>query len=321
MELRPLGRSPLKVSALALGTMNFGSDWHGVGAVDEKTARDLVDLALEAGVTLIDTADIYGRGASEEMLGKILRGRRSQVLLATKVLGRMDPSDPSSGGLSRRHILEGLEASLRRLKTDWVDLYMPHGWDPAVPLEESLEAFDRAVTAGKVRVLGCSNFSGWELRQALAAAARNGWSPFQFDQVQYSAAARFIEEDLVPVCVDRRVSVLAWSPLGGGLLSGKYAAASAARPAGRRRDPAKAFPQLPEARLEGLVALLDKVAALEGLTCAQAALGYVLAKPWVASAVVGARSPAQLRETLAARPLLPRSVALIDRAGELCSAR
>lgn len=319
MEQRTLGRGPLTVSALALGTMNFGSDWHGTGAVDERTARGLVDLALESGVTLIDTADIYGRGASEEMLGKILRGRRSKVLLATKVLGRMDPADASSGGLSRRHIMAGLEASLKRLKTDYVDLYMPHGWDPAVPLEESLEAFDRLRAAGKARVTGCSNFSGWELRQALNLAGRNGWTPFQFDQVQYSAAARFIEEDLVPVCVDQRVSVLAWSPLGGGLLSGKYA--GAARPAGRRQDPVRAFPQLPEARLEGLVAVLGRVAELEGVTCAQAALGYVLAKPWAASAVIGARTPEQLRETLAAKPLSTRGVALLDRAGELCSAR
>lgn len=302
MRLRPLGRSALRVSEYSLGTMNFGYDWHGIGAIDEKTARSLVDLALERGVNLIDTADIYGYGAAETMLGKILKGRRGKVLIATKVLGRMKPGDASSGGLSARHIKEALDASLKRLKTDYVDLYMPHGWDPEVRIEETMEAFEKAAAAGKVRVLGCSNFSG----EQLASALRLG--RLEFDQVQYSAASRFIENDLTPVCAENGVSVLAWSPLGGGLL-----AARAGRP--------PRFPNLPEARLAGLVEMLKKVAVLEGVQPVQAALAWVAARPHVASAVVGARTVEQLAATLSAPPLSAKAAALLDRASDVCAIR
>lgn len=320
MKLNPLGRSGLKVSALALGTMNFGSDWHGSGALDEAAARSLVDLALERGVNLIDTADIYGRGASESMLGRILKGRRPKVLLATKLLGRMRLGDPSSEGLSRRRVAEALEESLRRLRTDYVDLYMPHGWDPAVPIEETLDALDRAVRDGKVRALGCSNFSGPQVERSLEASAASGRARFEFDQVQFSLAMRFIENDLAGLCAERGVSVLAWSPLGGGLLTGKYAGAGP-RPEGRRRDPARAFPALPESRLEGLVTVLRKTAELEGLLPLQAALGWVLARPWVASAVVGARNASQLEASLSLRPLSKRAAALLERASDVAAVR
>lgn len=315
MELRPLGRSGLKVSALALGTMNFGSDWHGVGAADEKTARSLVDMALDAGVNLIDTADIYGRGAAETLLGKILRGRRNRALIATKVLGRMKPGDPSSGGLSRKHIKQAAEASLRRLKTDRLDLYMPHGFDPEVPWEESLEAFGRLVEDGKVRAFGCSNFSGPNLAAALGLPGPD----VNFNQVQYSLASRFIENDLVPVCASNDVSILAWSPLGGGLMTGKYPAdLSKPRPLGRRRIPGRAFPELPEGRLSGALAVLSRIAKMESLTPAQTALGWVLGRPCVASAVVGARTPEQLKENLGARALSARSMAFLETASNLC---
>lgn len=307
--MNPLGRSGLQVSALSLGTMNFGADWHGVGAIDDKTASSLLDLALERGVNLIDTADIYGRGAAEEMLGRILKKRRGRLLLATKVLGQMDLDDPSTGGLSARWIKRALDASLKRLRTDHVDLYMPHGWDFEVPLEETLGALEAAVKAGKVRVLGCSNFSGEQLASARGRLA--------FDQVQYSLAARFPENDLVPVAVRDGVGLLAWSPLAGGLLSGKYAAAGAS---GRRAAP-DAFPFVEPQRGAALVKVLRAVCALERSTCAQAALGWIMGKPFVASAVVGARTTAQLAELLEARPLSPRAAALLDRASELCSPR
>lgn len=305
--MNPLGRSGLQVSALSLGTMNFGADWHGVGAIDDRTASSLIDLALERGVNLIDTADIYGRGAAEEMLGRILKGRRKKVLLATKVLGRMDLEDESTGGLSARWIKRALDGSLKRLKTDRVDLYMPHGWDVRVPLEESLAALESAVKAGKVRVLGCSNFSGEQL-----AAARGR---LHFDQVQYSLAARFPENDLAPVAARDGVSLVSWSPLAGGLLSGKYAAAGAS---GRRASPG-AFPYVEPQRGAALVKVLGAVASLEGSTRAQAALGWILGKPFVASATLGARTPAQLAELLDSKPLSPRSAALLDRASEICS--
>ncbi|MBI2790219.1 MAG: aldo/keto reductase [Elusimicrobia bacterium] len=305
--MNPLGRSGLSVSALSLGTMNFGADWHGVGAIDDKAASSLIDLALERGVNLIDTADIYGRGAAEEMLGRILKGRRKKVLLATKVLGQMDLDDPSTGGLSARWVKKALDASLKRLKTDHVDLYMPHGWDREVPLEETLKALESAVKAGKVRVPGCSNFSGEQL-----ASARGR---FAFDQVQYSLAARFPENDLVPVAERDGVSLVSWSPLAGGLLSGKYASAAASG----RRTSADAFPYVEPQRGAALVKVLRAVAALEGSTCAQAALGWIMGKPFVASATLGARTTAQLSELLDAKPLSPRAAALLDRASELCS--
>ncbi|MDE2510038.1 MAG: aldo/keto reductase [Elusimicrobia bacterium] len=316
MEQRELGRSGLKVSVLTLGTMNFGADWHGIGAIDDRAAASLLDEALERGVNSIDTADIYGRGAAEEMLGRLLRGRRrDKVLIATKVLGQMDLADRKSGGLSARWIERALEGSLRRLRTDRVDLYMPHGWDPAVPIDETLEALDRAVRAGKVRVLGCSNFSGPQLALAAGAAASGGRSPLQFDQVQYSLVARFPEADLVPVASAAGVSLTAWSPLGGGLLSGKYGAPGAS---GRRLSP-EAFPYVAPAAGAAVVAVLRRVAVLEGVTPAQAALGWIMTRPCVATAVVGARDAVQLRETLAARPLSARSAALLDRASALAA--
>jgi aryl-alcohol dehydrogenase-like predicted oxidoreductase len=317
VELRALGRSGLKVSALSLGTMNFGADWHGIGAIDERAASSLLDLALERGVNLIDTADIYGRGAAEEALGRLLKGRRrDKVLIATKVLGQMDLSDRSAGGLSARWIARALDGSLRRLRTDRVDLYMPHGWDPAVPLDETLQALDRAVRAGKVRVLGGSNFSGPQLSRALRAAAAGGRARFEFDQVQYSLVSRFTDADRVPVARAEGVSLTAWSPLGGGLLSGKYAAPGAS---GRRTAP-DAFPYVSPAAGDAVVTVLRRVAALEGVTPAQAALGWIMAKPFVATAIVGARDAAQLAETLDSRPLSARSAALLDRASVMFSA-
>ncbi len=309
MELRALGRSDLKVSALSLGTMNFGADWHGIGAVDDRAASSLLDLAAERGVNLLDTADIYGRGASEEVLGRLLKGgRRQKFMIATKVLGRMDPEDRSTGGLSARWIERALEGSLRRLRTDRVDLYMPHGWDPAVPIDETLEALDRADRAGKVRVLGASNFFGSQLALAMKAAPPGG-ARLEFDQVQYSLVSRSAESELAPVAVNGGVSLMAWSPLGGGLLSGKYSVAGAT---GRRSGP-EPFPYIAPAAGRAVVSVLSRVAALEGVTPAQAALGWVLSKPFIATAVVGARDVGQLAETLDARPLSARAVALLDR--------
>ena len=296
---------------MALGTMNFGSDWHGTGLLDEKGARALLDVAEENGVDHVDTADIYGYGAAETLLGKLLKGRRDKWVIATKVRAHMKEGDPASGGLSAKHIAEGLDASLKRLKTDYLDLYMPHYPDESVPLEESLAAFDKAVRQGKARALGCSNFPPVDLARSLAWAA--GKRPrFEFDQVQFSLAAPWAERELAPLCAEEGVSVLAWSPLGGGLLSGKYMGPS--RLPGRRQDPGKAYPPLPETGLGPVLELLKRVAALEGLSMSQAALGWVLGKPWVASAVVGARTPAQLRETLAARPLSAKAQTLLDRA-------
>lgn len=288
MQQRPLGRSGVKVSALSLGTMAWGSAWHGRKPVDEQAAARLLDMALEAGINLLDTADVYGRGAAEEMLGRLLKGRRSKVLLASKVLGSLGPG---TGGLSSKWIARALEGSLKRLGTDHLDLYMPHGWDAGVPPEETFEALELLRKDGKFRVLGVSNYNAGMLKQARALAG------IHFNQVQYSAAVRFAESER-----GEGVPVLAWSPLGGGWLTG-----------GRPE-----FPAFPKAA--GLVPVLAKVGEFEGLTPAQAALGFVLSRPWAASAVIGPRTPEQLSELLKARPLSAKGVAFLERAGEACSA-
>jgi aryl-alcohol dehydrogenase-like predicted oxidoreductase len=314
MEHRSIGRSGIEVSALALGTMNFGYDWHGIGAIEEPVARDLIDLAAERGVNFIDTADVYGYGAAETMLGRILKGRRDKFIVASKVCGRMDPNDPNSGGLSRKHIAEGLEATLARLGTDYLDLYMPHAPDGSIELEESLEAFERARAAGKVRSLGCSNFDPSYWGRALEWAEASGKARFEFDQVQISLAAPWALPDLGPICAEQGTSLLAWSPLGGGVLSGKYADPKKPRPGGRRRDPADAFPPVAEGRLAGLVSLLGKIGQLEGVSSAQAAIGWILGKPEVSSVILGARTREQLEETLGSRGLSERSQTLLNKA-------
>lgn len=314
MERRRIGRSRLEASALALGTMNFGSDWHGTGLVDEKGAKALLAVAEECGVDHIDTADIYGYGAAETLLGKLLKGKRQRWVIASKVRAHMKPGDPTSGGLSARHIQEGLEASLKRIKTDYLDLYMPHYGDAEVPLEESLAAFEKLSRQGKVRVLGCSNFSPPEWDAALSWAGTKK-PRFEFNQVQVSLAVPYALADFAALCSREGVSLTAWSPLAGGFLSGKYRGGS--RPEGRRKDPAKAYPPLPEGRLEPVLTLLEKVAELEQMTMAQAALGWLLGKTCVAGVVVGARRPEQLREALGAKRLTEKSQSLLDRAASL----
>ncbi|MBI4679212.1 MAG: aldo/keto reductase [Elusimicrobia bacterium] len=310
MESRPLGRTSLKVSVLSLGTMNFGSEWCGRKFVDDRTASSMLDAAMEAGVNLIDTADVYGLGACESMLGRLLGKRRGKLLLATKVCGEMRPGDPSSGGLSARHISQALDDSLKRLRTDRVDLYMAHAPDPRVRVEETLEAFGKAVKAGKARVVGCSNFSAEQLREALALAG--GSRPrLEFNQVEYNLACRSIEADLVPFCEDEGVSILSWSPLGGGGLTCRY-------PGDRRRQEALG---MAPARLEGLAHVVEKVAVSEDLTPGQAALGWVASKPWVASAVFGASNVAQLKENLGAKALDRRMASILDKASALCLGR
>ncbi|MCX5795754.1 MAG: aldo/keto reductase [Elusimicrobia bacterium] len=318
MEKRALGSSGLEIGVLALGTMGWGSDWMGSTPVDEKTARSLLDFALDSGVNLIDTADIYGYGAAETMLGRILGKRRQRVLLATKVRWQMDPDNPASGGLSKRRIRAALDASLKRLKTDYLDIYMPHAPDNRVPLEETLGALAAAVKAGKVKVLGCSNFPGAQWRQALAASAAKAWPRCECDQVEYSLVARSADGDVLPVAGAEKVSVIAWSPLAGGYLTGKYLEPGQ-RPKGRRQDPSKAFPPLDEKRYGGVVRVLITVAKQEATTPSAAALSWVLSRPGIAAAVVGASSLMQLREDLALKTLSPKSLGFIDQASILCS--
>src|SRR5918911_3580501 len=223
MDYRQLGRSGLRVSALTMGTMTFGGrdQFANVGNTDVAGARRQIDLALDAGVNVIDTADVYSRGVSEEIIGEVLEGRRDRVLLATKVRMPMGEG-PNDAGLSRQHIVEACEASLRRLRTDHIDLYQVHEWDGQTPLEETLAALDHLLQSGKVRYVGCSNYAGWQVMKALGIAERTGLPRFVSQQIYVSLHERSAEYEIIPSAIDQGLGLLVWSPLAGGLLSGKY---------------------------------------------------------------------------------------------------
>jgi aryl-alcohol dehydrogenase-like predicted oxidoreductase len=312
VNLRFLGRSGLRVSALALGTANFGSAWGGAPAVDEKTARNLLAAALDHGVNFVDTADIYGYGVSEAMLGKIMGRRRSKLVLATKVFGQMRPGEPESGGLSRRHVLEALDASLKRLRTDYLDLYMPHAWDDGVPIEETLDALNRAKIKGKIRVLAAANFSGEQFQRMLDACSTHRWHRVEVAEARCGLALGPISPELSECAVRAGVSVVAWGALGGGLLA--EGVRSRAAGASRRWEPEEPPPAAAERNLAALRKILGRVAEREGLRPAQAAIGWSLGRPGVDSAIVSATTAAQLKVLLASRELSAESVAELDRA-------
>jgi aryl-alcohol dehydrogenase-like predicted oxidoreductase len=304
MEYRALGKSGLRISVLTMGTMTFGGrgGFAQVGSTGVDQARRQVDMCLDAGVNLIDTADVYSGGLAEEIVGEVLRGRRDRVLLATKV--RMPMGDgPNDAGLSLHHVISGCEASLRRLGTDHIDLYQVHEWDGQTPLEETLEALDLLVKSGKVRYIGASNYAAWQLMKALGTADRLGLTRFVSQQIYYSLQAREAEYELIPLTVDQGLGVLVWSPLAGGLLSGKYRRDQQA-PAGSRQltdwgEP----PVYDQERLYDTIEVLVKVAEQHGVSAAQVALAYTLAKPAVTSVIIGARTDEQLADNLAAASL------------------
>ena len=304
MEYRTLGRSGLRVSVLTMGTMTFGGrgDFADVGSTGADEARRQVDMCLDAGINLIDTADIYSGGLSEEIVGGVLDGRRDRVLLATKVRMPMGEG-PNDAGLSRHHIITGCEASLRRLRTDHIDLYQVHEWDGQTPLEETLEALDLLVSSGKVRYVGASNYTAWQLMKTLGTAERAGLPRFVSQQIYYSLQAREAEYELIPLAVDQGLGVLVWGPLAGGLLSGKYRRNREA-PAGSRQltdwgEP----PVYDQESLYDIIEVLVGIGAGHGVSAAQVALAYTLGKPAVTSLVIGARTSEQLADNLAAASL------------------
>jgi aryl-alcohol dehydrogenase-like predicted oxidoreductase len=305
VEYRTLGASGLKVSMLTMGTMTFGGrgGFANVGSTGVDEARQQVDLCLEAGVNLIDTADVYSSGLSEEILGQVLKGRRDEVLVGTKVRMPMGPG-PNDAGLSRHHILSGCEASLRRLGTDHIDLYQVHEWDGLTPLEETLEALDLLVQAGKVRYVGASNYAGWQLMKALGTAERTGLPRFVSEQIYYSLQARDAEYELIPAAVDQGLGVLVWSPLAGGLLSGKYRRGQEPPAGSRQLTDWNEPPVYDQETLYDTVEVLVAIGAEHGVSAAQVALAYLLGKPGVTSLVVGARTTAQLTDNLAAADLV-----------------
>jgi aryl-alcohol dehydrogenase-like predicted oxidoreductase len=305
MEYRQLGHSGLRVSVLTLGTMTFGGrgGFAAVGATDVAGARRQVDMCLDAGVNLIDTADVYSGGLSEEITGEVLKGRRDSVLLSTKVRMTMGPG-PNDAGLSRQHIIAGCEASLRRLGTDHVDIYHVHEWDGQTRIEETLSALDTLVTSGKVRYLAASNYSGWQLMKALAVADSRGYERFAAQQIYYSLEARDAEYELLPLAVDQGLGILVWSPLAGGLLSGKYRRSGS--PSEGTRQVSGTWNEPPvrdKEKLYDTIEVLVDIAAGHGASPAQAALAWLLGRPAVTSLIIGARTDEQLRDNLDAASL------------------
>ena len=303
MEYRRLGHSGLNVSALTLGTMTFGGQggFSKVGSTDVAGAKRQVDMCLDAGVNLFDTANIYSDGESEEILGKAISGRRDNLLLATKV--RMTMGDgPNDAGLSRHHIIRQCEESLRRLGTDYIDLYQVHEWDGLTPLEETLEALDTLVKSGKVRYVGSSNYSGWQLMKALGVSDALGLQRFVSQQIHYTLQAREAEYELVPLAIDHECSILVWSPLAGGLLSGKYRRDRDAEE-GRHVEGWDEPPVRDSEKLYDTVDVLVEIAEGRGVSAAQVALSWLIDRPGVASIIVGARTDEQLEDNLAAADL------------------
>ena len=305
MDYRQLGNSGLKVSTLALGTMTMGGagGFAKVGNVGVADARRMIDLAVEAGVNLIDTANVYSGGASEEIVGEVLAGRRKGgLLLATKA--RFPMADgPNDRGLSRWHLIRECEASLRRLRTDVIDLYQVHQWDGLTPLEETMEALDSLVRNGKVRYIGCSNFSGWHVMKAMEVARREGRIPFVSQQIHYTLQAREAEYELIPISLDQKLGVLVWSPIAGGLLSGKHRRDQKTPEGTRQFAGWKEPPIADEARLWDIVDVLVGIADARGVSGAQVALAWLLGRPAVTSLVIGGRTEAQIKDNLAAASL------------------
>lgn len=320
MEHRLLGRSGFKVPVLSLGTGTFGgkgnmfSKW---GTTDVAEATRLVDVCLEHGLNFFDTANVYSSGASEEILGKAIEGRRDSVLLSTKATFTTGPT-PNDKGSSRWHIIRALEASLRRLGTDHVDLYFMHGFDALTPAEESLRALDDLVTAGKIRYIGCSNFSGWHTMKALATSERLGLGRYVAYQGYYSLLGREYEWELMPLAADQGLGTMVWSALGWGRLGGKIRRGQAAQEGRIQQGGAPGGPPVDDAFVYDVVDVLDEVAKETGKTVAQIALNWVLGRPTVSNIVIGARNEEQLVQNLGALgwSLSKEQIAKLDKVSE-----
>ena len=288
MQYRRAGSSGLQVSVVGLGANNFG------GRTEEAQSIAVIHHALDRGVTTIDTADVYSGGRSEEIIGRALRGRRHQAEILTKVRGEMGPG-PHDKGLGRTHIMAACEASLRRLQTDYIDLYQVHSWDPDAPLEETLRALDDLVRDGKVRYADCSNFAAWQLTWALWIADRRGYAPFASVQPEYNMFERSVEAELLPACAQFGVGVIPYFPLASGLLTGKYRAGVPIPEGTRYHGNERLRQQLTDERL-GQVARLEEIARAQGKTVGQLAIAWLLARPEVCSVIAGATRPEQVEE-------------------------
>jgi aryl-alcohol dehydrogenase-like predicted oxidoreductase len=309
MKYNQFGRTGLFVSEICLGAMTFGGNpdagfWKAIGQLGQAEVDGLVARSLAAGVNFFDTADVYSFGQSERLLGQAFKNlgvARKDVIIATKVFGDMGPG-PNDRGASRGHIMDSVQASLERLQTDHIDLYQIHGNDAVTPLEETLRALDDLVRQGLVRYVGVSNWAAWKIARALGISEAKGYARFETLQAYYAIAGRDLERELVPMLTEERLGLMVWSPLAGGLLSGKFGP-GAPTPEGARRT-AFDFPPVDTARAWACVAVMREVAAAHGVSVAQVALAWLLAKPHVMSIIIGAKSLAQLEDNLAAADLV-----------------
>jgi aryl-alcohol dehydrogenase-like predicted oxidoreductase len=303
MRYSNFGRTGLFVSELCFGSMTFGGTsgmWEKIGTTAQEDANRLIGIALDAGINFVDTADVYAEGESERILGKALGARRKDVVLASKVRLRTGPG-PNDVGLSRAHIMASIDASLRRLGTDWIDLYQIHGYDALTPLDETLRALDDLVRSGKVRNIGCSNLAAWHIAKANGLAAQHGLSRFESLQAYYTIAARDLERELVPVLNDQQMGLMVWSPLAGGFLSGKYSREQDG-PAGSRRTTFD-FPPVHRERAFDCIDAMRKIGTAHGTSVARVALAWLRAQPHVTTIIIGAKNEEQLRDNIDATTL------------------
>ena len=324
MEYRNLGMSGLKVPVLSFGTGTFGGEgplFSAWGNSDSRQARRLIDICLEAGVTLFDTADVYSNGAAERILGEAIKGRRDRVLVSAKT-GLPMGDGPNEAGHARGPLIDAVEASLRRLGTDYVDLLQLHAFDAGTPVEEVLHTLDMLVRAGKVRQIGVSNFSGWQLMKSLDAASLHHWPRYVAHQVYYSLIGRDYEWELMPLGHDQGVGAIVWSPLGWGRLTGKIRRGQPWPEGSRLHETAQWGPPVDEERLYRVVDTLEAVATELDASVPQVAIAWLLARPTVSSVIIGARNEAQLRDNIAAAELRlsPEHIAMLDAASDVMPA-
>ena len=305
MRYNPLGRTGLFVSEICLGTMTFGGSegmWRQIGALQQLDAEKLIGQAVDAGINFIDTADVYSEGLSEQITGQALKNLkipRENVVVATKVFGAMGEG-PNARGLSRSHILDGVKASLKRLQLDHIDLYQVHGFDPATPIEETLQALDQLVRHGHVRYVGVSNWAAWQIMKALGISERLGLSRFESLQAHYSVAGRDLEREIVPMLQSEGVGLMVWSPLAGGFLSGKYGRDQQGQAEEGSRRIAFDFPPLNKGKAWDCIDAMRPIAEAHGVSVARIALAWLLHQPQVTSVIVGAKRAEQLADNIAA---------------------
>jgi len=321
VEYRQLGNSGLKVSALSLGTSTFGGGnefFRAWGQTDVEEAKQLIGICLDAGINLFDTADVYSDGLAEQILGKALQGKRKDILISTKTTFRLG-TGPNDVGSSRYHILRSCEGSLRRLGTDYIDIYHMHGFDQLTPVEETVEALDTLVRSGKVRYIACSNFSGWHLMKSLSISERYGWAKYIAHQIYYSIINREYEWELMPLGLDQKVGAMVWSPLGWGRLTGKIRRGQPLPEVSRLHKTAENGPPVSDEHVYKVVDAIDAVAKETGKSVPQIALNWLLRRPTVSSVILGARNADQLRQNVGADgwQLTSAQIAAIDAASEV----